>query len=328
MATSRSAASATSPTVSFGLTAAPFFSAAARRGIALPPSHDGRVDLHGFFSVAGALFRMQPERSMGLALRNGLGPSADPELRALVQCAPTIEDALTMMGEVRALFFDGLSLDVIPDGRHIALRLQFIDTDDEGAMELAAGVLGGALAYATQTCGALPEHRVVLRGARYADAHLRTVFSRVSEGVREDFLLLPRSLLRVRPKSANESLFDYFAAEARARSERRLWATSTRERVRTRLDLEAAPLRASVTTVAESLGLCSRTLQRRLSEEGTTFARVQGSVLRHRAVQALATTPARAVARSLGYADASAFHRAVVAWSGTTPGELGEALRA
>ena len=112
------------PTVSYPLTAAPFLVAAKRRGIATPALDvsDGRFASGAFYDVVGQLFRSNPEQSMALLLRDYLGPGPDPELRALVQCAPSVGEAFAVMGDVRSLFFDDLRLDVILDGRHAVLR--------------------------------------------------------------------------------------------------------------------------------------------------------------------------------------------------------------
>jgi AraC-like DNA-binding protein len=76
----------------------------------------------------------------------------------------------------------------------------------------------------------------------------------------------------------------------------------------------------SLAHAARTLGMTTRTLQRRLQEEGTTFRAVLDEVGLEGAkrVQATATT-SRALAASLGFSEAAAFHRAFKRWTGTTP---------
>jgi AraC-like DNA-binding protein len=76
----------------------------------------------------------------------------------------------------------------------------------------------------------------------------------------------------------------------------------------------------SLAHAARTLGMTTRTLQRRLQEEGTTFRAVLDEVGLEgaRRVQATATT-SRALAASLGFSEAAAFHRAFKRWTGTTP---------
>jgi len=73
--------------------------------------------------------------------------------------------------------------------------------------------------------------------------------------------------------------------------------------------------------VAQELGVSERTLQRRLTEEGTSFQSLLSAVRRARAHQLLAD-PAldlTEVALLLGYEDQSSFFRAFKIWEGVTP---------
>jgi AraC-like DNA-binding protein len=83
---------------------------------------------------------------------------------------------------------------------------------------------------------------------------------------------------------------------------------------------------ASVARTAKRLHVTARTLQRRLLEEGVTFAALLTEVRRTQAERLLArsTAPLSQVAESVGYADAGAFVRAFRSWTGTTPGKFRE----
>lgn len=75
--------------------------------------------------------------------------------------------------------------------------------------------------------------------------------------------------------------------------------------------------------IAARLGLTTRTLQRRLNDEGTHFAKVLDQVRHQRALEHLAdrTLPLVEVALLLGYADETAFHRAFRRWQAVSPGQ-------
>ena len=76
--------------------------------------------------------------------------------------------------------------------------------------------------------------------------------------------------------------------------------------------------------VAEAVRTSARTLQRRLKQEGVTFARVVARARFH-AAQQLLDDPARKVidvALDLGYSDPAHFTRAFSRWSGVTPREF------
>ena len=79
-----------------------------------------------------------------------------------------------------------------------------------------------------------------------------------------------------------------------------------------------------VRSVATMLGLGARTFQRRLSEEGVTYARVVARA-RSAVAQRMLDDPACKiieVALDLGYSDQAHFARAFVRWTGLTPGDF------
>ncbi|APA95096.1 helix-turn-helix transcriptional regulator [Nocardia seriolae] len=73
--------------------------------------------------------------------------------------------------------------------------------------------------------------------------------------------------------------------------------------------------------VAQRLAIGPRTLQRRLSEVGTTW-RAEVEAMRHRrAAELLRDTdlPVQSIAARVGYVDARALRRAFLRWTGHTP---------
>jgi AraC-like DNA-binding protein len=73
--------------------------------------------------------------------------------------------------------------------------------------------------------------------------------------------------------------------------------------------------------VAAELGLSSRTLHRRLEEEGTSFRKLKDAVRRDAAMTRLGkgTESVAEVASALGYSEPSAFFRAFRTWTGEAP---------
>jgi AraC-like DNA-binding protein len=79
----------------------------------------------------------------------------------------------------------------------------------------------------------------------------------------------------------------------------------------------------SLAVAAKRVGLATRTLNRRLAAEGTSYQQLREQARYTIARQLLAGTrmPANQVADHLGYANASAFTRAFRQWSGKAPAE-------
>ncbi len=92
---------------------------------------------------------------------------------------------------------------------------------------------------------------------------------------------------------------------------------------------DALPNAVSLAEVARQLHLSPRTLHRRLEDEGSSFQAIKDALRRDLAIGKLAkTSQALAdIAADLGFADASAFYRAFVAWTGMAPAHYRRRLR-
>lgn len=84
---------------------------------------------------------------------------------------------------------------------------------------------------------------------------------------------------------------------------------------------DALPASLTLEDVAARLHLSPRTLHRRLEDEGSGFRTIKDALRRDIALSRLTKTaqPVAQIAAELGYADPSAFYRAVVAWTGLSP---------
>ncbi|MEM9070522.1 MAG: helix-turn-helix domain-containing protein [Myxococcota bacterium] len=74
--------------------------------------------------------------------------------------------------------------------------------------------------------------------------------------------------------------------------------------------------------VAQQLSLTTRTLERKLQEEGTTFREVRSHVQESLARELIAERPLKELAYLLGFGDARAFARAFRRWTGVSPSEF------
>jgi AraC-like DNA-binding protein len=76
-------------------------------------------------------------------------------------------------------------------------------------------------------------------------------------------------------------------------------------------------------TFAESLSMTPSTLRRRLEDEGQSFQAIKDQLRRDLAIDYLCHTSKSVaeIAEELGFAEASAFHRAFKKWAGASPGE-------
>jgi AraC-like DNA-binding protein len=121
--------------------------------------------------------------------------------------------------------------------------------------------------------------------------------------------------------TANEGMWRSFEPELQRRLAELDAGASNAERVRAAL-LELLPSgAASIDAVAARLGASARTVQRRLQDEGQSFAGVLAQTRTELARHYLGTTALSAAEISflLGFEDPNSFYRAFQTWTGTTP---------
>ncbi len=125
--------------------------------------------------------------------------------------------------------------------------------------------------------------------------------------------------------SANAALFEAFEPELRTRLDELAREASVADRVRATL-MEALPSgQGDTANVAKRLGMSTRSLQRKLGAEGTSF-QTELQNLRTRLAKSYLSRPDHSsaeIAYLLGYEDPNSFIRAFHTWTGTTP----EAMR-
>jgi AraC-like DNA-binding protein len=121
--------------------------------------------------------------------------------------------------------------------------------------------------------------------------------------------------------TSNEPLWAAFEPELRQRLADLDAAVTTSRRVRAAL-LEGLPSGlVAVDDVARKLALSTRTLQRRIAAEGTTFQQILRDTREALARHYLANTrlPAAEISFLLGFDEPNSFYRAFRAWTGSTP---------
>ena len=86
---------------------------------------------------------------------------------------------------------------------------------------------------------------------------------------------------------------------------------------------------AEIDVIARDLGMSSRTLQRRLLQQGLTFQEVLDRVRKETAEKSIADSSLSIgeIAYLVGYSEPAAFHRAFKRWTGTTPHTYRQRLR-
>ncbi|MDT8066803.1 MAG: AraC family transcriptional regulator ligand-binding domain-containing protein [Terriglobia bacterium] len=121
----------------------------------------------------------------------------------------------------------------------------------------------------------------------------------------------------------NADLLAAVAPQLETELSQRLLQKTIAEEVKAALKRLLAGQRPGIAAVARDLRMSTRTLQRRLTEDGVTFQQLMQEARRELAHHYLLHTSfeLNETAYLLGYEDANSFFRAFQAWEGTTPGQ-------
>jgi AraC-like DNA-binding protein len=243
----------------------------------------------------------------------------------VLRCAPTVRDQLQSTAALARLFFcSAMSFTV--DGEDAILSLSCPEPSPDGAMA-AETFITRVLTILRQTTG-LPVRPRELRLQTAAPAwHAeleRIVDAPVRHRHRSNELIFGAAWLDQPNRSGDARMYRTLTRVAGELIERLPVVERFSQRVRATI-LQALPDHdPSVDQVAHSLCMSPRTLQRRLSQENTSYQRVLDRVRLELSIEyiAMSRMPLSEAALKLGFSDLTSFHRAFKRWTGTPPAEF------
>lgn len=251
----------------------------------------------------------------------------DPPIFAAV-CSPEMTTASRRISRYKALC-GPLKLDVSEDahGLHLQMRFPEIDVATPRCFMLLEAVFWVALARLATRHEVQPRKVILPRlpDPAVAPAYAEWLGVPIEQGPRLTVSFDPIDARRPF-LTANEGMWSFFEPELRRRLTELEAGATTEDRVRAAL-VELLPSgRTSMAAVGNTLGMSTRTLQRRLKTEGATFQALLAETREALALHYLRSSQMSAAEISflLGYADPNSFYRAFHDWTGTTP----EAARA
>jgi AraC-like DNA-binding protein len=145
----------------------------------------------------------------------------------------------------------------------------------------------------------------------------------VKFGARKNLLVFEQADLQRPFVTHNADVLAIVAPQLEAELAQHLSQRSFREQVKAILKKALAGQRPELRAVARELGVSTRTMQRRLTDESATFQQLITEARRELARHYLqhSTLELNETAYLLGYEDANSFFRAFQQWEGTSPGE-------
>ena len=295
-----------------------------RRADLSPGVLDGkgtRIPLDAFYRLCAAVTKEADDPE--LALRIGqvaAGELFDPAFFAAI-CSPDMNTAAQRLGEFKRLV-GAFSLDVQvgPDTTTIGFRCKYRPDVPQtiGTGEIVFLVAFARRATRHRIC---PVHVVVPDDVIANVAPYAAYFGcAVTNGGAPSVTLAAEDARRPF-LTHDEEMWNTFEPSLRRRMDDARENASARERVERAL-FELLPSgRARAQDVAREVGMSNRSLQRRLSEEGTTWLEILNGTRERLARHYLSSTdmgPAE-VSFLLGFEDPNSLFRAFQRWTGTTP---------
>ncbi len=263
--------------------------------------------------------------AIGLNMASVVRPASFHVVGYSLMSSRTLREGIARLVRYQRIIGEGADLSLRSTAAGYVLSLRINGDQLEPAQQSPEAAMAYALAFFRWLSGrTLTPLKVCFQRPPPVDLqpYQQTFKAPLSFAAKEYAMVFAREDLDAPLPTANEALaqlHDRFAGEYLARyTEGRV--THQARQVLCRLLPQGEPKRE---TVAQALLLSTRTLQRRLQEEGTSFQQLLDDSRRELAAQYLAKPDITLleVAYLLGFADPSNFFRAFRRWFDCTPGE-------
>lgn len=283
------------------------------------------VPLDWFRAVFARAIRLTGDPALGLHCGLYASEASFGLMAPLVSHAPTLRQALALVAQFQPLLVDHARVQLTERTGVAQLRceLEGENSDDRSLLELMVAGLWRtvhAFGYARHDVRA-----VCFEHARPAHYHAYAAAFSGAERFAQEFTGIEFCAQALdRPHLHRHSELHKLMLAQAERSLERLWRPlSCTERVRALINSRRASELPDMASAARELGLSVRSLRRRLEAEGTSYRELTQSAL-HESACSMLRNPAltlQHVAHELGFADATAFHRAFRRWAKLTPAE-------
>ena len=282
------------------------------------------VPYRRFDDLVRAGLELTGDAHLGLTLCGGLKPEMSGPLGLLLLACPDLGSAMERIVRFQRLISDPARLSLVRRRREWGLRVTLPEPDHPAAPHVVDWMLGDHRSVTEVLVGrSLRPTCVAFRRPRPADTtrHEAWFGPHITWNGEHDELLLGEEDWRAPVRSASVTFREIFERQARRALALLPSHTSLQEQVRRQV-MDHLPEQLTVEQTADALRVSTRTLQRALRAEGTSFSEIVDTVRRHVAQQLLsAGVDIGETSWSLGYSEPSAFHRAFRRWFDATPAE-------
>jgi AraC-like DNA-binding protein len=275
-----------------------------------------------FFAFWHAVEALASTPDIGLRL----GSEAQPHQLDVASLAalhsPNLGEALTKLARYKRLCLpEEMRIDI--EGGEVRIGFHWLRADEKLPPMLIDGAFAHILAMAHRGTGKpLTPLRAELARRRSNEAMLeRRLACEVSFDAPADVLVLDEAALARPFLTRNADLYEVLLPELEASLREQMGSLTFADDVKSVLRRSMSGERPSVEKVADALRLSPRTLQRRLTEQKTSYQKLLDDVRDNTARRLLLDTDLDAgeIAFLLGFDELNSFTRAFHGWQGATP---------
>jgi AraC-like DNA-binding protein len=285
------------------------------------------VTTANYFALWRALEDLSGDPALGLKMVEAADPAMHPPATLVAFYARDYRDGLMRVARFKRLCTPE-KLHFCEDAEEFSISAEWLyATAPEPA--IATDI---ALAFLLDLGRRGTQHRITPRRIDYAhpgpitDAHRAFFGCPIICGAPRSTMVLDKRDLRRPFPGHNPELLDILTPALALAVDDLEARVKVSHQVKSVLKHSLASGRPEVSSVARELGMSERTLQRRITQEGTTFRDLLSEARRELGQQLLADPACDIdeVAFMLGYHDASSFYRAFRDWEGQTPAQWRE----
>ena len=276
-----------------------------------------------FFALYRAIAEVSHDPAIGLKLGTEDRVERYDPIAIAAICTRSFRDAVERLGRYKQLTCPE-KIDLVERGNECSVHFTWLLADEEEPAMLVDVCFAWILTIARRGMGRSinPKRVEFQRPETYRGVYERHFHCPIKFKAAQNVLVFNKADVDADFATYNADLLAAVAPQLEAELKQQLAENDLREQVKGTLKRLLAGQRPAVQHVARELRLSTRTLQRRLTEDGVTFQQLMEEARRELARHYLlhSSLELNETAYLLGYEDASSFFRAFHDWEGTSPG--------
>jgi AraC-like DNA-binding protein len=283
-----------------------------------------QVSTEEMFAIYNALGQVSGDPAIGLKIGTETRAERYDPIAVAALCTRSLRDALQRLARYKQLTCPE-KIEVIEKKDECAVRFDWLLAQEQEPPALIDTCFAWIVSIAR--CGTnnsmhpkRVEFRRTLANRDIYESHFHCP---VRFRAPQNLLVFHKQDLDTPLTTYNAELFAMVAPQLEAELSQRQAEKTTSDQAKGVLKRLLAGQRPGLQDVARELGLSTRTLQRRLTDEGVSFQQIMKEARQELARHYLlhSSLELNETAYLLGYEDASSFFRAFHSWEGTSPGE-------